>query len=362
MIMRSLCRSLSVITTACFVLFVCGCEEGSTAQSGPIKAQVAQAGQSTGQAETVTKQKIGPKIEFESTLHNFGEIAPGTTNICEFKFKNVGDETLRVGKVRASCGCTAATLTKNDYKPGEDGVIRVKYHSDQQPGPKSKHLYVPSNDREQPKVRLIIDAHIVYKVVFEPEKLKLQLNQENAGCPEVTLESKDGKPFAITSVHSSKNCITADFEPKLQAKKFVLQPKVNMDVLNEHLKGEVDFRLSHPQCRVIKIPYSARPLFRFSPPSVVIFDVGDRKTVEKEVMLYSNYDMDFEIDSTSSNKGLVKVRDTRKIDKQYKLVLEITPPVSNSGRRLFTDTLTVSMKDGRQVKLLCRGFYKREGR
>jgi hypothetical protein len=346
-------------------MFIFGCKQGSTLQPSPVKEKtepVSKLGrpQEPPRFIGVTEQKIGPRIEFEKTLHNFGDIAPGTWNICEFKFKNTGNEILRVGKIAASCGCTAATLTKNDYEPGEEGVVRVKYHSDLEPGPKSRQMYVTSNDKEQPRVRLIIDAHIIYKVAFEPERFDLQLDKDNAGCPEVVLESKDGKPFSVTSVRSSKNCITAEFDPKLEATKIVLQPKVDIDVLKENLSGEVDFGLSHPECRVVKIPYLAKPFFRFSPLTLTVFDAGERNTTEKEVMLYSNYDTDFEIDSTSSEKGFVKVLDMKKFDKQYKLVLEIMTPESSQDKRLFSDTLIVTMKDGEKAKLFCRGFYKKK--
>ena len=53
-----------------------------------------------------------PKISFEKTVHDFGKIAAGTKNICEFKFTNSGTDVLKIGKIKATCDCTVFDLKK----------------------------------------------------------------------------------------------------------------------------------------------------------------------------------------------------------------------------------------------------------
>jgi len=54
-----------------------------------------------------------------------------------------------------------------------------------------------SNDKAKPRVELVIKAKIVLKVSFEPEKLDLALNKENAGCQAIKIKSLDSQPFSI---------------------------------------------------------------------------------------------------------------------------------------------------------------------
>jgi hypothetical protein len=166
--MKLLFVSLSIITSVCLVLFVWGCEKDPEGSSSPAKGETVTTSQLTEPAATmhprlvgVAEQKVGPRIEFESILYNFGDVAPDSWNVCEFTFKNTGDEILRIGKIRTTCGCTVATLEKNVYEPGEQGVIKVKYHCGLKDGSRNKHIYVSSNDKEQPQVKLIIEANVV---------------------------------------------------------------------------------------------------------------------------------------------------------------------------------------------------------
>ena len=43
----------------------------------------------------------GPRIKFDKLIHNFGDIDPGSNNICEFPFKNVGNALLKEERILA---------------------------------------------------------------------------------------------------------------------------------------------------------------------------------------------------------------------------------------------------------------------
>jgi len=79
-------------------------------------------------------KKPSPGISLEKTVHNFGELGVREKGECEFKFKNTGQALLKIGKIRSTCGCTVPSLSKTEYKPGEEGVIKVKYSGQSSPG------------------------------------------------------------------------------------------------------------------------------------------------------------------------------------------------------------------------------------
>jgi hypothetical protein len=153
--------------------------------------------------------EAGPKIEFESMVYDFGKVGPGQKLNGEFKFTNTGGAPLKIIKVEKCCGAVTR-LDKNELAPGESGVLHVTYTSSRMANTMSKRLYVNSNDKEIPRATLTIKAETVLKVAYEPRSLKLMLNKENAGCPDITLTSTENKPFSITSFTATNDALTAE--------------------------------------------------------------------------------------------------------------------------------------------------------
>lgn len=299
----------------------------------------------------------GPRITFEKLTHDFGEISPMTKNPCEFKFTNTGNALLKIGKIRCPCGCTLATLAKTDYAPGESGVLKIVYNASSSPATIRKSCSVPSNDKKTPTVVLTITGKITRKVEHSPQSLNLLIKGENRGCPEITLTSLDKQPFAITHFRSTGNSITADYDTLVKATKFVLKPTVDFEKVQKGPRGQVEIGLTHPGCKSVRIIFEAMAEFKTDPRVVYVRDAEEQKAVIKKFSVLSNYNEDFEIESASSKKGIVKVLDQKKLSNGYELELQITPPAFDSKRRVFTDVFFVKLKGGQQLQATCYGIY-----
>lgn len=103
--------------------------------------------QTPGEAAPVAE--VGAAIEFEKDVHDFGQLDKGEDAIYEFRFTNVGTEPLIISQAKKSCGCTVPTFSKEPIKPGESGVIHVKYDSNRV-GPINKSVTVTSNATNSP--------------------------------------------------------------------------------------------------------------------------------------------------------------------------------------------------------------------
>ncbi|HUT28482.1 MAG TPA: DUF1573 domain-containing protein [Sedimentisphaerales bacterium] len=297
-----------------------------------------------------------PKITFENVTHDFGNISPGSKNTCEFKFRNTGDALLRIGKIQTTCGCTVAELAKKEYAPGESGAIKAAYTAGRSAGATTKHLTVPSNDKENSKVRLTIRATAVMKVSHEPSQIKLRLRGD-AAPPEIRLRSLDNQAFAVKGFSSPGEGITASFDPSMEAMEFVLQPKVDVEKLKKHSRGQIKIDLTHPQCNSVTIPFSVVPEFQITPNVVTLRNVEPQKPVKREVYVINNYDDDFEIASVSSQKDAVRVLSQEKLGTRYKLVLEITPPPAGDNKGFFRDVFSVKIGNGQSLSVTCQVFY-----
>jgi hypothetical protein len=369
-------RRSYLISTVLIAVFVCFLQvswvEQQAVAAEESKPELAAPGLAGSPAESETAPasvKRGPEITFEKFSHDFGNIEPQSRNVCEFKFKNTGDSLLKITDVSKTCGCTVYTLEKKEYEPNESGTLKVEYHASSQPAAVHKTLYVSSNDEAKPRVELSINAEIVLKVDCQPRKLDLAPNKENAGCPAVTIRSFDGKPFSIKGFKTIvqpkliENVITADYNSSEVATQFVLQPKVDVEKLREVSGGRIEINITHPETGLITIPFEVLPRFKVTPPSIIIYQADMEKSVTREVWVINNYDEDFDVESTSSQEGTIKVLSQEKIGNRCKFVLEITPPATEQGRKGFlTDVFLVKIKGGETLRVVCRMFYMRKAK
>ena len=104
-------------------------------------------------------QTVGPKIEFQSSVVDYGEIVKGSDGIRIFTFVNSGDMPLEINKVYSSCGCTIPKKPEAPIAPGESGEIQVRYDTNRV-GPIRKTITVNSNASETPIVSLKIKGTV----------------------------------------------------------------------------------------------------------------------------------------------------------------------------------------------------------
>jgi hypothetical protein len=144
----------------------------------------------------------GPKIQFEDLKWDFGNKKEGEVLTHKFRFENIGDEPLVIARVRTSCGCAAAILSKKELNPGEKGEIEVKFNTRGYYGDQNKFIYVESNDPSKSVTQLMISASIEVPpspqieldtyttdlgLVLEGEELRTDFNIRNRGELELTV-------------------------------------------------------------------------------------------------------------------------------------------------------------------------------
>ena len=354
--MRRKCLIETLISVSCLLILAVGCREQTkvttTSQEklktpGPVV-------ETPKAAKTAESGEPSPKIIFEKGVHDFGEVGPGTRSSCEFKFSNAGEGILKID-VETCCGCSSR-LSKNEYKPGESGTLIVECTWPTRATLMRRQIYVNNNDKANPRARLTIAARVTQKVSYEPERLNLLLKAD-ANCPAITLTSTDGKPFSIKQFKSTGISIAADFDPSVEATKFILQPKIDPEKLRKGLNGVIEIELTHPDCPTITIPFDTLAVFEVNPPMIILFNMEPQKPVQRDLWILNNYGEDFEIESMSSQNNITKVLSQQKVRNGYQLKLEITPPVL-TNQRLFSDIFTVNIKGGEKLTFTCRGFYQ----
>jgi hypothetical protein len=351
--MERKCLNLSIFIVSCALVLGAGCRE-QTGMAGRPQAPA----KGAKAAEPNEAAAGGPKIVFEQVVYDFGDMGPGMKKTGEFKFTNAGNSLLKITGIEECCG-VVTRLSKREYAPGESGALEADYRSSQQSGMMRRQIHVNSNDKVRPRVTLTLKATIVQKVSFQPDRLNLLLKSD-ANCPSITLTSLDGKPFSIKQFKSTGDSITADVNSSVEATKFVLQPKIDVEKLRRGLSGVIEISLTHPEYNTVFIPFNALPVFEVKPPLIIVFNAEPQKPIERDLTVLNNYGTDFEIESASSQNNIIAVSSQQKIHNGYQFKLTITPPAADAKERIFTDVFSVNIKEGEKLKVTCRGFYQRK--
>lgn len=109
---------------------------------------------------TETSTQTGfPKIGFDKTTHDFGELKKGAKGEVEFEIKNEGTVDLVVIDAKASCGCTVPEAPKEPIKPGQSAKLKVVFSANS-PGLQSKNVTLTTNTEAGSEV-LTVKANVV---------------------------------------------------------------------------------------------------------------------------------------------------------------------------------------------------------
>ena len=338
-----------VIIIGCLTNLCFSSNTGAAAQKAPSTAATA----------------IGPIITFESTECDFGDVDVNVTVTGTFKFTNTGNSLLKIEALQPTCGCIITELQKKEYQPGESGEFSVSFHTGTTVGNVSKTVYVLSNDAKNPRMGVTVKANVMRQVRISPDPILLSFRKPNGGCPDINVYSLDGNDFAITAFRSVPDVVRLDFDPNFKANKLIIKPTVNLSEMakTRDLTGSIFLTLNHPRCTAIAATFSVPALYKANPPTLLVFNgVPGQAITRDKIWLTSNYNEDFEIESTSSQHGYIKATVTEKPDKdkgRYVFTLQITPPPRPSSQNVnyFTDNFIIKIKNGDSVEIPCRVFY-----
>ena len=182
---------------------------------------------------SINAQFSGSKIVVTDETFDFGEVEEGIIVSHKFTIINRGSENLEIQKVKASCGCTAAEPLKNILAPFDSTTIEVKFNTKNRTGKQKKYVYVFSNDKETPQLRLSFTADIVKGKIktsqLNSPKLKLSKYIHNFGDVKkgerleliIDYKNEGGEDLLITNTTSSCECISISLNAKQ------LRPKEN---------------------------------------------------------------------------------------------------------------------------------------
>ena len=108
----------------------------------------------------VNIEKQVPVMRFDKREYDFGTIHENDVVETVFNFKNTGKTDLVITNAYASCGCTIPVWPKEPIKPGETGIIKVKFNSRGKKNKQHKTVTLNTNTKDG-KELLSIRAQVI---------------------------------------------------------------------------------------------------------------------------------------------------------------------------------------------------------
>lgn len=128
-----------------------------------VKKLLSRTSVSPGTSEKITASKA--KAETIIREYDFGTIKKQDGKVsANFTIKNTGTDTLAVGDIVTSCGCTSATIDVAAITPGKTATVRVtfdpNFHEEPQ-GRFPRSVFVPTNDPNNKEIEFTIFVEII---------------------------------------------------------------------------------------------------------------------------------------------------------------------------------------------------------
>ncbi len=116
--------------------------------------------------------QAGAKLRFDcGDVYDWGKVKFKQSPLnCNVKIFNDGDDTLRIYKVKPSCGCTTPELSKDLIAPGDFATLNLKLNLSRSNSKISKSLKILTNDLSVNTHKLLLTAEVETGFDISPKR------------------------------------------------------------------------------------------------------------------------------------------------------------------------------------------------
>ncbi|MBW7996195.1 MAG: DUF1573 domain-containing protein [Candidatus Glassbacteria bacterium] len=160
-----------------------------------------------------------PRLEVDRMDFDFATVYRGDEARHTFTLSNTGTDTLKITKVRSSCGCTVPSVAKRELGPGEQTELTAVFDSGRFQGSVTKNIYVYSNDPASPITKLTIHAYVKQDLMVSPASIYFAgLKEGESVHREIEIRNLSGQAVNIREIASTVSSL------EIQLEKPVLEP------------------------------------------------------------------------------------------------------------------------------------------
>lgn len=223
-------------------------------------------------AAAASTNGIGPRIEFDNTVYDFGRAVSGARIAHEFIFTNTGDAALEITSVIPGCHCTTAGDWTRHVEPGATGVIPLTFDSKGVNGPVVRAPRVLSNDRKHPEMALQIKGTVWVPFTMSPTYAMIQFpyGSTEPRTNVVHIDSSTAEPVELWQPMSSNPEITATLQTNQPGHKYELAIRAAAPTRPGAVQGTITIQTTSTNAPVLSVPVMLipQPAPRPAPPQI----------------------------------------------------------------------------------------------
>lgn len=145
-----------------------------------------------------------PRFYTEVQEYNFGIVKEDKIIEYSYEFYNLGEKTLKINEIHASCNCTTATVNKREISPLSSGVLKVVFDSTGRIGQQILHVVLLTNDPQNPEMEFILTGEIRRELEYFPKNVNVGILQPFVSkTRRITFIGAGEKPLEVERVISS---------------------------------------------------------------------------------------------------------------------------------------------------------------
>jgi hypothetical protein len=110
----------------------------------------------------------------EGNSFDLGNIYRGVIATKDLTLQNTGNDTLRIGKVDVSCGCTGTRMSREVVAPGDTASLFISFNSSNFAGPIHKTVMIHTNVPGSESVVVSFSGKVVEEVTVSVQYLMFQ--------------------------------------------------------------------------------------------------------------------------------------------------------------------------------------------
>ena len=222
----------------------------------------------------VTIGALGPKIQFQTPVYDFGKVKSGDPVKYTFIFTNTGDELLILTNVQPSCGCTTAGDWSRQVEPGKTGTIPVQFNSANYGGQVLKTVTVTSNDKTQPSVGLQLKGTVWKPIDVQPQfaVMTIPADTQTNVTTKVHIVSNLEEPVTLSAPESSNPKFTAELKTNTVGKDFDMTITASPPFEQPNLQGQITLKTSSTNVPTLSVTAWAnvQQAVVVSPPQIML--------------------------------------------------------------------------------------------
>jgi len=155
---------------------------------------------------------------FKKTDHDFGAVARGAKSEVVFEFENIYEETLHISGVRASCGCTTPSLSKDTIKTWEKGAVIATLNTQSFLGYRTATITMTFDRPFFAEVQFNIQAHVRSDVVLSPGQVDFgSIEQGKESQRKVAIHYAGRQDWKIVDVRSGNPHVEVELQETQRA-------------------------------------------------------------------------------------------------------------------------------------------------